>query len=45
MTEFSPDLTIWTPFATNKVFGAEVPVTDTQSSAASKRFYRAHAWP
>jgi hypothetical protein len=46
VTEFSPDLTTWTPFATNEVFDSEVPITDTQSSsAATKRFYRAHAWP
>lgn len=45
VTEFSLDFTNWTSFATNQSPGFEVPVTDTQTGTASKRFYRAHAWP
>jgi hypothetical protein len=45
VTEFSPDLTNWTGFATNQASGIEVPVLDTHTGAASKRFYRAHALP
>jgi hypothetical protein len=45
VTEFSPDLINWTPFVTSQVFGVEIPVTDTQTGAATKRFYRAYAWP
>ncbi len=45
VTEFSPDLTTWTPVATNQVFGVEVPVLDTQTGVATKRFYRAHTAP
>ena len=42
VTEFSPDLTNWTTFTTNLSLGVEVPVTDTHTGAASKRFYRAY---
>jgi hypothetical protein len=45
VTEFSSDLTQWTPFATNQVLQVEVPVIDTHTGTASRRFYRAHAWP
>jgi len=45
VTEFSPDLTTWTPLATNQAFGVEVPVLDTQTGGAAKRFYRAHTTP
>ena len=45
VTEFSPDLTTWNPVSTNEVFGVEVPVLDTQTGAASYRFYRAHTLP
>jgi hypothetical protein len=45
VTEFSPDLIEWTPLATNEVLGVEVPVSDTQTGTAGRRFYRAHAWP
>ncbi|HEX5221295.1 MAG TPA: choice-of-anchor Q domain-containing protein [Verrucomicrobiae bacterium] len=45
VTEFSPDFSSWTRFATNQSSGIEIPVVDASAGTNSKRFYRARHWP
>ena len=45
VTEFSPDFSAWTRFATNQSSGIEIPVVDVSAGTNSKRFYRARNWP
>jgi len=42
LTQFSPDLTVWTPLSTNIIPAAgSILVTDTNTAAFPRRFYRA----
>ncbi len=44
-SEYSADLTTWTSFSTNQVTGGQVLITDTGSTNATRRYYRARQLP